>query len=258
MPKGGGAIGGRRVLVTRARGQAPGLSSRLAAAGARVVEVPLIDFAPARNGAAVRRAIGRLPEYDHVVLTSANAARALAMAMEEAGVKAAGDVVAVGPATAAAVRAAGLRCRALPRGYRAAAVADLLEAEGVRGHRVLVPRAAVAGAELPRRLRRAGASVDVLSLYRTVPHPDAAAAIPRLLRSGLEMVTFTSGSTVRAFVAAAGPGFRRPTGLAVACIGPATAAAAREAGLEPDVVAAEHTAAGLAAAIAEFYVGKAS
>jgi uroporphyrinogen III methyltransferase/synthase len=107
----------------------------------------------------------------------------------------------------------------------------------------------VAGEELPRRLRGAGAHVDVLPLYRTVPHPDAPKEIPRLLRSGLDMVTFTSASAVKSLVAAVGPGFRRPPGLLVACIGPVTADAARAAGLDPDIVATVHTGAGLAVAI---------
>ena len=255
------ALRGRRILVTRATRQAGSLAARLRRAGAEVVAVPVIALEPVAETAAVSRAIRELGRYDHLIFTSANAVRALAAAADAAGaglaklVAASTTVVAVGPATAAAARRTGLVCDAVPGRHTAAAVAGMLEALDLRGKRVLIPRAQVAGEELPERLRRAGAVVDVLALYRTVPHPDAGREIPRLLGSGLDMVTFTSASTVRSFVAAAGESFQPPAGLAVACIGPVTADAASAAGLEPDVVAGTHTIPGLVAAIRAHYAG---
>jgi uroporphyrinogen III methyltransferase/synthase len=247
-----GELRGKRILVTRAAAQASGLAGPLRAAGADVLEVPLLTFQPVGRGAAARRALAALDSYDLLLFTSANAVRAFAEVASSQGValRAAGGprVVAIGPATAAATRAAGMGPAELPPRFTAEALGEAL-AGGVAGKRVLLPRAQVAGEELPRRLRRAGALVEVLPLYRTVPDPAAVAAITRLLGSGLDMVTFASASAVGAFVAAAGVGFRRPTGLRVACIGPVTAAAARDAGLEPDIVADEHTSAGLAEAI---------
>ncbi len=248
---------GLRILVTRAAGQARPLSSLLKAAGADVVTAPLIAFEPVGDSAALRRGIREWALYDHVVFTSATAVRAFAAAAGSAGVplvdrrSPAPAVVAVGPATAKAVRQAGLTCHEVPRRFSGDAVAEMLEAGDLRRKRVLIPRAQVADESLPDRLRRAGARVDVLPLYRTVPHPRAPRQIPRLLGSGLDMITFTSVSAVDSFVAAAGAGFHRPPGLMVACIGPVTAKAADAAGLQANVVAHVHTIPGLVGAIRE-------
>ena len=248
---------GLRILVTRAVGQARPLSSLLKAAGADVVTAPLIAFEPVGDSAALRRGIREWASYDEVVFTSANAVRAFAAAADAAGTPLANRaspgpaVVAVGPATARALRQAGLTCHEVPGRFSGDALAEMLEAPDLRRKRVLIPRAEIADQSLPERLRRAGARVDVLPLYRTVPHPGAPRQIPRLLGSGLDMITFTSASAVDSFVAAAGAGFQRPPGLMVACIGPATAKAADAAGLQPTVVAHVHTIPGLVGAIRE-------
>jgi uroporphyrinogen-III synthase len=255
---GQGPLSGRRIMVTRAARQAGGLSSLLAKAGADVVVAPLIAIEPVRDLRAARRSLRRVGEVDYLVFTSANAVGAYAAIASEAGIPLptripSPQVVAVGPATAAAVRKVGMTPREVPRTFSGAAVADLLATQDLRGKRVVIPRAQVAGQELPTRLRQAGASVEVVSLYRTVADPEAPRIIPGLIRSGLDVVTFTSPSAVRSFSAAVGNGFRRPRRLVVACIGPVTARAAAAAGLDPDVIAPRHTAAGLVDALRAFY-----
>ncbi|MDP9326170.1 MAG: uroporphyrinogen-III synthase [Candidatus Dormibacteraeota bacterium] len=262
-----GELEGMRILVTSPSATSPRLAGSLEAMGAEVVEVPLITFQPVPDQAPVARAIAGLPGYDLIVFTSATAVEALVLASSEAGaplVPAAAngtsgpEVVAVGPATAEAARMRGFACREVPKRFSGEGLAELLTSRDLTGKRVLIPRAEAGGEELPEALRKAGADVDVVALYRTVPDPRGHRQIPGLLGSRLDMVTFTSGSAVESFVAAAGAEFRRPTRMEIACIGPSTAEAARAARLEPDVVATEHTVAGLVAAIRDHAVARKS
>jgi uroporphyrinogen III methyltransferase/synthase len=249
---------GRRILVTAAEGGT--LSHALEELGAEVVHVPLIAVEPAAKSKAVARALADLPAYDYVVFTSANAVRAFATVAGRAGgtaMRVSGpEFVAVGPATAGAAEAAGFHAAKMPSKHTGTAVAEMLVALGVRGKRVLIPRARVADEALPAKLRAAGADVRVLPLYRTVTNPDAAPRLAPLLGSGLDMVTFASGSAARALREVVGPGSRLPRGLRVTCIGPSTAQAAEKAGFSPDVVADVHSAGGLADAITRFYAAR--
>jgi uroporphyrinogen-III synthase len=148
-----------------------------------------------------------------------------------------------------ALAARGLRADLVPPAYVAEAVAEALIAQGIAGRRLLLARAAEARPVLPERLRAAGATVEVLPLYRTVPPPDLAERARALLTAEkIDIVTFTSASTVRHLVAALG-GTDLLRSLTVACIGPVTAQAAAELGLRVDIVAPEHTIPGLVEAL---------
>ena len=112
------------------------------------------------------------------------------------------------------------------------------------GKRVLLPRAAVARDLVPVELTRRGAIVDVVEAYRTVLPEDAAARAREVLARKPHWITFTSSSTVKNFVAAAGRD-RLLTGVKIASIGPITSATAREWDLTVDVEADPHTVPGL-------------
>ncbi len=250
---------GRRIVVTRPRAQVQALAALLEAEGAEVISLPTIAPAPPDDGAAFDAALADLGRYAWLVLTSPHGAlvffermRALGRDLRElAGVA----IAAIGPATAASIAARGLTVAVTPGEYRAEAVADALIAAGVGGRRVLLARAAGARGVLPERLRAAGALVDDVATYRTVLPPEAAAA-PALFAGERrpDLVTFTSSSTVSNF-AALFPGHALPAvlaGVAVACIGPVTAATARGLGLRVAVEPAEYTVPALAAAIVEY------
>jgi uroporphyrinogen III methyltransferase/synthase len=135
-----------------------------------------------------------------------------------------------------------------PSRYLTAALGRQLRS--VAGRRVLLPRADIATPALARLLRARGARVDQVTAYRTLP-PSAAAGtrVRRLVEEGrVDTVLFTSASTVRGLVrlVGRGPALRR---LAVACIGPVTAAAAVTAGLPPHAVATAYTIDGLIRAL---------
>jgi uroporphyrinogen III methyltransferase/synthase len=241
---------GRRIIVTRAREQASGLVERLAALGAATVELPVIEIGePADGGHALREAAARVGAYDWVTFTSANAVGRFFAALGDVGrdTRALADskVAAIGPGTAEALAAAGVRADLVPERFVAE---SLLEAFPAGPGRVLLPRAAVARDALPAGLAERGWAVDVVEAYRTVvgqPPPEALAAA-----ATASAVTFTSSSTVTNYLAVAGD---LPVPPVVACIGPITADTARAAGLTVDVVAAEHTIDGLVGALVEVF-----
>ncbi|UCH86228.1 MAG: uroporphyrinogen-III C-methyltransferase [Dehalococcoidia bacterium] len=245
---------GKRVLVTRSREQASALSERLREMGAEPLEYPAIEIAPPKDMTSLDDAIAKLPTYDWLVFTSANGVRALVDRMSEKGTDiealARPKIAAIGPATAQALQRYGLRVDYMPQVYLAEEIATGIG--DVAGQRILLPRVERASKQLTKALRDKGAAVDEVTAYRTlaVGAPDELKA---LLEDGqIDIVTFTSSSTVRNLVA--GLQGTTPDNVLsrclVACIGPVTARTAKRLGIRVDVVAREHTIAGLVEAIA--------
>ena len=231
----GGPLAGVSVAVTRARAQASGLAASLRALGAAVIEAPAIRIEPLDV---------ELPDprdYDLLVLTSPNGVDELFRHVHDARAVAGPTIAVIGPGTAAALLARGVRADVVP----SRAVGEgLVEALAGRSFsRVLVARAEEARDVVPDALRAAGAEVDVVALYRTVAEPLSERS--RAAALGADWATFASASSVRHFHAAAGT----LDGPRLASIGPVTSAALRELGHEPDLEAADHTPDGLVAAL---------
>ncbi|MGH9657942.1 MAG: uroporphyrinogen-III synthase, partial [Bryobacteraceae bacterium] len=241
---------GRRVVVTRARGQAGGLSARLHALGAEVLEAPAIAIEPA-DPQRLDAAIERLDTYDWLIFTSANGVRFFLEGLDRSrrDLRAMrGRLAAIGPATRSALERNHLKVDVMGEEYVAESLAGALP-ESLAGARILIPRAAVARQTLPEELRRRGADVDVVEAYRTVVPPDLGARAREIFgRSPKpDWITFTSSSTVAHFLAAAGAGAL--DGVRVASIGPVTTATAQRLGLPVDVEAGTYDVDGLVAAI---------
>lgn len=256
---------GRRVLVTRAREQSAGFVEALGDEGAAAVEFPVLRFEGPTDGAPLARAFEALAEgaYRAVAFTSQNGVARFFDGLDARGLDARAfgraKVVAIGPATAAALKARGVRPDAVAKEFIgegvARAVADLLGGE-IMGARVLLARAEVARDALPAALRAMGAAVDVVAAYRTVAAPaDEVEALRASLRAGeLDAVTFTSSSTVTNLCDALGPDAPALlTRAVVASIGPVTSETARARGLTVAVEATEFTAAGLLDALRAHY-----
>ncbi|MHB8331666.1 MAG: uroporphyrinogen-III synthase [Candidatus Dormibacteria bacterium] len=242
---------GLRVLVTRAQDQAQALSTLLEAEGASPVSIPVMRLHPLLSESRLEELRRSLREggFDDLVFTSANAVRLL-LAGVPAEARPSLRVFAIGPGTAASLRALGWRAEELPQGFIAESLAASIVALGVAGRRLLLPRAQGAREVLPELLERAGASVEVVSLYRMQPELAAQASLQLALRQGdLDWATFTSGSSVDCFLELA-QDVPLPPQCAVACIGPITAAALRRARIEPQVVAPTHSMEGLVEALA--------
>lgn len=247
----------KRVVVTRAEAQAAPLLEALRAEGAVPITAPAIRVLAPDDPAPLDEAARTLEEFRWLVCTSTNAVRALVRARAQVG--AAGTwpsttrVAAVGTATAQALRDAGLVVDFTP----SSALADALARElpVMTGDRVLWPRGDLADTALADTLRARGAGVTAPIAYRTVADVALLGIVDALRDGRVDAVTFTSASTVRHVVeglTAAGIDLAHPGSAPrplVVCIGPVSAAAARECGLTVDAVADPHDDHGLIAAL---------
>ncbi len=240
---------GQRVVVTRARAQASELARRLDALGAEPIELPAIRIEPRLDSDEVRRAVESLHAYALVCLTSPNGVNLLFEAMaaqgRDARALANASVAAIGAGTEAALAAHGVLADIVPERFVAEELVEALEQLELRGKPVLIARAAEARELLPDALRKRGAEVDVVTLYETVAEEPEAEALERARDA--DFITFTSSSTVRNFVEAAGNGILG--GTRIVSIGPVTSQAIRDAGLTVDVEAERHDIDGLVGAL---------
>jgi uroporphyrinogen-III synthase len=248
-----GPLAGRRIVLTRRRGQSARLGDLLEERGASVLEVPAIEVVAPPDTAPLDEALLELERYQWVVLTSANAVSAvlgrLAVLGLEPRLGARGPKVAsVGPATTAALRSSFPEDTvALEPGtdFRAAALAEAFARRGVKGARILVPASTRAREELARELGELGARVDVVAAYSVVEPPGLGEAVRRCLDEGFDLALFASPSAVEAFAQAAGD---RARGIPIVVIGPTTEAAARAARFDVRGIATPSTVEGLVAA----------
>lgn len=251
-------LSGVRVLVTRARKQAGSLSRDLRAHGATVIEIPAIEIRPPRSYAPLDTALRNVAGFEWLILTSVNGVDALFARLKKLRMPAARldhlRIAAIGPATRSALEKQGLYVDVMPDEYVAEGVLRAL-AGRTEGKRVLLIRAKVARDILPNELRRSGAKVDVVEAYETVVPSSSRTRVRALLsdtRRCPQVITFTSSSTVRNFVALLGRRgnlARRLQGILLASIGPVTSSTLREIGLPVGVEARTYTMPGLIQAI---------
>ncbi|CAM3737254.1 uroporphyrinogen-III C-methyltransferase [Cohnella lubricantis] len=249
---------GRRILVTRARSQASELSARIDELGGEPYEYPVIETrmtdAPAAVGA-IRNALAEPESYDWVMLTSVNGVDFFFRWLEEFGVdirrlhKA--EFAAVGPATAAVLKARGILASQLPETFQAEGLMDSLASRLQPGQRALLPRGDLARRWLPEELRKLGVEAVELDVYETIAAaPQDRMLMEMLLEGGIHAVTFTSSSTVTNLLEALRKmGAERPQdllhGVDIVCIGPITAKTAGENGLRVTATAQNATIEGL-------------
>jgi uroporphyrinogen III methyltransferase/synthase len=229
-----GPLGGRTVVVTRTAQRARGLVDALERAGATVVELPLTrQVGPEDGGVALAAAAADVRENEWVVLTSVNAVDRFMGALRDARALGSVLVAAVGPATADALRRAGVEPDLVPAEHSARGLVDAFpDAPGVGARPVLFPSADLAPATIPDGLGQKGWSVRRVEAYRTVAREDPEPALLERVAAA-DALTLSATSTVQAFLALRTPEGRPVTvPTHVVCIGPTTAAAARAAGLE--------------------------
>ena len=211
-------LNGVRVAVTRPKGRAGRLARMLRDAGAEVLEFPCIEME------ALSGSLPLLGGFGWIGFTSVTGVEALfaGLAGEGRDIRELGDakIAAIGPATAGALRAHGLRVDLMPDIYDGAHLAEEL---AKAGGSILLLRAEAGSPELTDVLRGRGANFSEVSLYRT---RYVRAALP----SDLDMAVFTSASTVRGFSGCAPEGWGGLGTVRAVCIGEQTARAAREVG----------------------------
>ena len=250
------------ILITRSRDQAPEFRQLLEQAGARVLELPTIEIRP-RPNSQLDRVVEGLEHCDWLMFTSANAveivmdrARALGRLPGEKGNSPVPKICTIGPATARKVESYGYSVDLVPRLYQAEGVLEdfLRMNQGeIKGLRILLPRASEAREVLPQTLREQGAEVNLIAVYDTVIPDRSRAQLAELLSNQPpDMITFTSSSTVKNFVALA-QGVENLKEFCCAVIGPITAATAAEYGFNTVVQPEKSSVPDLVRAIGQYF-----
>jgi uroporphyrinogen-III synthase len=254
---------GQRILIGRAKHQASALSALVKALGARVLEIPFIEIRKPRSYRPLDEALVNIHNYDWLILTSVNGVEAVCERLKKLRLSAARlkhlKIAAIGPATKKAIEAQGLTVHVVPKQYVAESVVRSLR-KRLAGKRVLLARARVARDVIPRELRRAGATVDVVEAYETVLPKSSRDRLREVLRNPKlrpTIATFTSSSMARNFVAlvstrAAQAAIRNR--LRLASIGSVTSATLRELGLPVHVEAKRFTIPGLVQALKRWQI----
>lgn len=250
---------GKTVVVTRKGDQAEGMIDRLRELGAEPFFFPVIETVAPDNWAPLDEALNNLSRYDGLIFTSVNGVQFFSQRLKEIqqdirnlkGVR----VFTIGPKTAEAVRDLGICVDVVPEDFVAESLIDSIGKENITGKRFLIPRATVAREILPEKLREMGAQVDVAPAYKTILPGLKSDTLAKRLKSGdIQVLTFTSSSTVKNFLALTGesliPEIKKTR---IACIGPVTAKTAEDAGLTVDILPKEYTVSSLLDAIEDYY-----
>lgn len=243
------SLAGKRVVITRAAAQSEALARELLSRGAISVVLPLVSFAEPEDSAPLDRAIAEMQQFDWLVLTSAQAVRALTERAADlqrpfAGLEGRMRVACVGPVTADAARKANLPVEYVAVTHNGVALANELGSK-VQGTKVLLPRSDHANPDLPEALRRYGAQVTEVIAYRTQRPGEAdKEGLKGIVNGQGDAILFFSPSAVQHFSELAGTEKLRAIQdfLAIVAVGPVTAKALREAGVERMLVSADTTA----------------
>ncbi|MEE9910266.1 MAG: uroporphyrinogen-III C-methyltransferase [Deltaproteobacteria bacterium] len=249
---------GKGVVITRPERQADDLAQLLAAEGANPIAFPTIKIQPPSDWSELDRAIGELETCHWLIFTSANGVHFFFQRLREKG----GDVrdlkgvkiCCIGPATAKQVLDRGVRVDLVPGEFIAEGILKLFAEMDLSGKKILIPRAAKARDILPESLRKQGARVDVVTAYQTVNSGRKKEELAKRIEAGeVDVITFTSSSTVTHFVDIMGGDYKLPPDVKIACIGPVTAATAEKAGFKIDIQQEEYTMEGLVQSLVNDY-----
>lgn len=247
---------GKRILITRAIEQVEELSSLLKDYGAQVLAFPAIEIVPPEDWRPLDKTLEKLDSYDWVIFTSVNGVKYFAERLKKKGINRAAlagkKICAIGPRTQKELEKMDLTVHFRPSEYRAEGIAEGLKVQGIQGKKILLPRAREARRILPEALREAGALVDEVEVYRTVKPAKGKASLEAMLKKGIDVVVFTSSSTIRNFMELLSDK-KIMNGVRVAVIGPITAETVRNYGWEPNIIPPEYTIPALVEAIVEHF-----
>ena len=253
---------GKGVVITRPERQADDLARLLAVQGANPIAFPTISIVPPADWSELDRALDELESYNWLIFTSANGVHFFFQRLREKGrdirdlkgIK----ICCIGPATAGQIESRGINVDLVPAEFIAEGILKSFATMDLQGKKILIPRAAKARDILPEGLKKQGAVVDVAITYQTVnsgrKREDLLAAIDA---GDVDVITFTSSSTVTNYVEIMGADYVLPPHIKIACIGPITAATAKKAGFAIDITQDEYTMDGLVHSLIEYFAGKA-
>jgi uroporphyrinogen III methyltransferase/synthase len=251
---------GKRIVVTRAREQASDLVKLLSDLGAECLECPTIKVVPPDDWKPLDAAIENISSYDWLVFTSVNGVNyffeRLFAKSKDVRVLSKLNIAVIGPATERKLFKFGLKSDIVPKSYRAESIIEAFGNEDVNGKKILLPRAKEARPILPVELTKMGAAVDEITSYYTKEVPDSAdLLLKRLKENTIDLITFTSSSTVKNFKSILPDNIfeTQMKDITIACIGPITADTAKNLGFDVHIVANSFTIPGLCEAILDYY-----
>jgi uroporphyrinogen III methyltransferase/synthase len=254
---------GKGVVITRPEKQADDLAQLLIKEGATPIHFPTIKIVPPLSWRELDKAIKKLDDYDWLIFTSANGVayffeRLSAKGKDIRDLKGI-KICCIGPATARQVQDKGIRVDLIPGEFISEGILKSFARKKLKGKKILLARAAEARDVLPEGLKKLGARVDVATAYVTVTSGRKKNELEDLFyENQVDVITFTSSSTVNNFRKIMGSGFRLPEGVKIASIGPVTAATARKAGFPVDIHQEEYTMEGLVNALNAYFGKKSS
>jgi uroporphyrinogen III methyltransferase/synthase len=254
---------GRKIIVTRTREQASELVAGLEESGANCLEYSTINIEPVESYDILDSELERLNEYHWIVFTSLNGVKYFFERLHRCGMDARDlkgpDIAVIGKSTADYLLTFGVNADLIPKVFTGEGLAESLLDQGVEGRNILIPRALQAREILPETLRGAGAQVTIAPVYRNVPPQGRKDALRAELEAGaVDMITFTSSSTVRNFLtmvdAADNEELQRLLqGVKIAAIGPITAKTVTDNGLRVDIQPREHTIPAMVREVVDFF-----
>ncbi|MBD3319688.1 MAG: uroporphyrinogen-III C-methyltransferase [Chitinivibrionales bacterium] len=252
---------GKRIIITRSRAQASDLAEQLIQLGAEVIEMPVIEIMPAGSGKEIDKAIQSVQRYDWLIFTSVNGVSLFMDRIFELGfdsrLLAPVKVAVIGSATALRLKEYGIQPDFSPSKFTSQVLFDELRSrEDLAGKQFLLARADIAGKELPDNLKRCGAVVDDIVVYKTVPGTTDNETIRKMLEEkSVDGITFTSSSTVKYFADALGKECIKTCSGSITAfsIGPETSKAIKSTGIELSAEASVHTIPGLVESIRDYF-----
>lgn len=247
---------GKKIVITRSRAQASELASLLLEKGACVVQFPTIEITPLEDYSHLYDEFNRLNSYHWIIFTSVNGVEIFFKKLFEKGLDSRAlsnsKICAIGPATANKIKKYSIVPDLIPEKYVAESIIDAFGKDNIKGKNILIPRAHEARDILPEELKKLGAKVSVVPVYKTIlGHGDKDYVIEMIKNDNIDYITFTSSSTVKNFFKLI------PTKIIednckkikFACIGPITANTLKEYGFKAHVMPENYTIQDLVAEI---------
>lgn len=251
-------LAGKKILVTRPRERSGKLAGMLREQGAEVLEIPSIRTEALPDQTELLQAVSGIERYRWLILTSPAGAeiffRQLGKCRMDLRKMAHLKIACIGPGTAAVLEQRGIYADLIPEVYDGAHLGRAVGRVLNEGEKVLLPRARNGNPELMEELKKAYAgegspAVTEICMYETLPEKVPYFDYQRELEEGgIDSVIFTSASTVRGLVQAAGEmDYSKVKAL---CIGRQTEAEALKHGMQT-AVAREATLAALVELVQE-------
>jgi uroporphyrinogen III methyltransferase/synthase len=273
----------KNILVTRPSDQANSILEMIEQEAGNPILSPTIEIKASQNKNSLKKAVQNLDEYTHIIFTSINGVKYFMQEINQqkldlralAGIK----IITIGSKTAAKLKENGIRADFIPADYSTTGILNYLKKMenenkiNLAQASFLLPRADIAPQLLEEELENMGAEVNNVETYKTESVDLKAEIIDLIKNEELDLLTFTSSSTVDNFISGIEKiiknqnknlgnksaeidqkNFKKQLkNIPTACIGPVTADQAKKYGLNVQITAAEYTIEGLFEAILKYY-----